>query len=150
MSVVLSESDIVARLAERVCQRLARSVIAHLQSMDDALLSGKNSGLKNTWEEICVQLQLEVSFSWEAYDETVRGLADGLVAALPLLAKQAVWQQTPEGIEWCCEASDDRTSYPVGDDDITDYLLRNYVYAAAANWSNKRIRSYLERSYVAD
>jgi hypothetical protein len=118
--------------------------------MDNALLSGEGSGLKNTWDEICVQLQWEESFSWRAYDETVRGLADGLVEALPPFEKQAVWLQTPEGIEWSCEASDERTSYPVAEDEITNYLLREYVYAAATNWSNKRIRAYLERSYSTD
>jgi hypothetical protein len=34
---------------------------------------------------------------------------------------------------------------PVATDDIAAHLLRDYIYRAAADWSNARIRAYLDR-----
>jgi hypothetical protein len=36
-------------------------------------LSGDDSELKTTWDEICAQVQYEHSIFWETYDEIVRG-----------------------------------------------------------------------------
>ena len=75
MSRSLSDAAVVRELAEQICRRLTRRMIATLQKMNNGLLSGDDSGLKNAWDEICAQLQFEESFSWDVYDETVRGLA---------------------------------------------------------------------------
>ena len=37
----------------------------------DFLLSGDDSKLENLWEEICIQKQVEESFHWDAYDNTI-------------------------------------------------------------------------------
>jgi hypothetical protein len=34
---------------------------------------------------------------------------------------------------------------PTYDPDITDYILHKYLLPAAENWSNRRIRAYLDR-----
>jgi hypothetical protein len=146
----LSESAIIADVSQRACQRLAHKVIGELQRMDDALLSPEGSGLQNTWDEICVQVQHEESFSWRAYDDTVRALVDGLVAELRAFERESIWLQTPEGTDWDCEEPEQRESNPVYDSDITNYLLREYIYSAAANWSNSRIRAYLDQRVVHD
>ena len=52
MSRTLSETEVVRALAEQVCRRLTRRLIATLQKMNNGLLSGEDSGLKNTWDEI--------------------------------------------------------------------------------------------------
>jgi hypothetical protein len=104
MSRSLSDAAVVRELAEQICRRLTRRMIATLQKMNNGLLSGDDSGLKNAWDEICAQLKFEESFSWDVYDETVRGLA----------------------------ASDIERLLP-------------YVYSEACNWSNRRIRTYLDR-----
>jgi len=70
MSRSLSDAAVVRELAEQICRRLTRRMIATLQKMNNGLLSGDDSGLKNAWDEICAQLQFEESFSWDVYDET--------------------------------------------------------------------------------
>jgi hypothetical protein len=35
-------------------------------------------------------------------------------------------------------------------EEIVEYLVNEYVYSEASNWSNRRIRTYLERSCCRD
>jgi hypothetical protein len=145
-----SETRIVQALAESVCQRISRKTIRALQSMTDAnmLLSGDDSGLISVWEEICVQLQNEESFSWDAYEETIRTFVDSYVDELSNYEREAVWLQTPEGEDWDSELDEERESYPVFNDDITNYIVNDYVLSKGNDWSNSRIRAYLDRSYL--
>jgi hypothetical protein len=140
MSSTLSESLIVMNLAEQVCQRITRKVIRDLQVLDNGLQVGDDSGLTNAWEEICVQVQY-----WEDYDLTVSQTISLEVAELLPHEREAVWLQTPEGEDWDSNGEESRAEYPVAVDDIVEYLKKEYVYTAAANWSNKRIRKYVDR-----
>ena len=70
--------------------------------------------------------------------------ADERVATLLPFERDAVWLQTTEGIEWSIKDLDERLSDPVLCDDITDFLLREYIYRPAANWSNDRIRAQID------
>ena len=150
MSRTLSETGVVRALAEQVCRRLTRRLIATLQKMNNGLLSGEDSGLKNTWDEICTQIQFEESFSWDVYDETVRGLAASDVEKLLPHEREAIWLQTNAADDWDCEDESERPPYPVSNDDIVDYLVHEYIYSEAGNWSNQRIRVYLDRSSRTD
>lgn len=135
----LYESAIVQAVAEQVCRRLTRKIIATLQQVNGALQSGNHSGLKNTWDEICAQLQFEESCLWDAYDETVRGLTKPEVEKLLPHERGAVWLQTRAGDKWG-EDESAREPYPVLNDDIVEYVISENLYREAANWSNRRIR----------
>lgn len=150
MSRALSESAVVCELAEHICERITRSIIATLQRMNNGLLSGDDSGLENTWDEICVQVQCEASFSWDAYDETVRGLVRADVEKLLPHERDAIWLQTPAADNWDCEDESRRAPYPVVGDDIVEYLITEHVYREAGNWSNRRIRKYLNPGSLGD
>ncbi len=150
----LSESRIVCALAETVCRRVTRKVIRELQRMGPetcggSLLSGEDSGLKTVWDEICVQVQGEESFSWGAYETTVASLVDGLAEELSDLEREAVWLQTPQGEDWYVDDEDQRNPYPVSNTDIEEYL-RKLVLDAAADWTNPQIRTFLDRCYAQD
>jgi len=145
MSDKLSESTIVRAVADQAARRIARKVVAALQKMDDTM-SGDDSELETTWDEICVQVQYEQSFYWDAYDQTVRSILAGHVAELPKHEREAIWLQSNAGNDWDCKDAEDREAYPVSDDDIVDYLANEYVYEEAGRWSNARIRAYLDRS----
>jgi len=67
----LSESSIVRTVAELAARRITRKVIKEPRQMTDTM-SGDDSELKTTWDEICAQVQYEESFHWDAYDHTVR------------------------------------------------------------------------------
>jgi len=145
MSEGLSESKIVSTVATEAARRITRKVIAFLRQMTDTM-SDDDSELKTTWDEICVQVQDEKSFYWDAYDETVRAIVRGYTAELPKHEQEAIWLQTNAGFDWDCAEPEDRDAQPVSDDDIVDWLIDEYIYAEADNWSNARIRAYLERS----
>jgi hypothetical protein len=146
MTTELSEWRIVRRLAEQVCKRVTRKVIRALQGMNDGLQSGDDSGLINTWEEICAQSQVGESDLWEAYDETLIQVLSNEVAKLQEYERDAVWLQTPQGERWDADDEDSRRKYPVAEDDIVEYPKDGYVYSAASDWTNKRIRKYVEQN----
>src|SRR5436309_3104975 len=150
MSRTLSESSVVRALADQVCKRLTRRLIATLQKLNNGLLSGQDSGLKNTWDEICAQVQFEESFSWDVYDEAVRAVAASDVEKLLPHEREAIWLQTTAADDWDCEDESRRHPYPVLNEEIVNYLVGEYIYSQAGNWSNHRLRSYLDRSSRAD
>jgi len=112
--------------------------------MTEERQSGADSGLANVWDEICVQKQGDYSFYWDAYDETARQFALSEVTKLEPHEQAAIWLQTTEGEEWCYEDEDDREKDPVIHDTVVDYIVDEYLYAAASNWTNVRIRTFLE------
>jgi hypothetical protein len=141
----LPEMEIIRALADETCSRITRKTIAQLQRMRDALHSRQDSGLRDAWDEICVQLQDGLSIFWDACDLTVRSYLAGNVSNLRVFEREAVWMKTPEGDSWDCDVEEDREPCPVNDDEIIDYLAQDYVYRAACNWSNPRIRAFLDR-----
>jgi DNA phosphorothioation-dependent restriction protein DptG len=146
MTPTLSESLIVWRLAEVACQRVSRKAIRALQKMAEGLQSGDDSGLVNTWEEICIQVQSEQSIMWDAYEETIRQILSEEVTKLPAYEREAIWLQTQEGETWDADDEDSQHEYPVAQDEVIEYLKDKYVYSAAGEWSNGRIRKYLEQT----
>jgi hypothetical protein len=67
----LSETGIVKKVAAQAAERVSRRTISALQKRTETT-SGDDSGFKTVWDEVCVQVQYERSFYWDAYDETVR------------------------------------------------------------------------------
>ncbi len=113
------------------------------------LTSGQDSGLTNVWDEVCVQVQLERSVLWYAYEQTVRTLVEHQVNELAPFERSALWLQTEAGIAWSCSANgEDGAPLPILDDVVPELL--SDVWSAAANWSNPRIRTYLDDAASVD
>jgi len=55
--------------------------------------------------------------------------------------------QTDNGSQW--EAHEDE-DIPAADGDIADYILRDHVLSAAANWTNHRIEKFVAKSLEID
>jgi hypothetical protein len=148
------ESRIAAELADATCKRVARQVRHALQRMTDCRLSGEDSGLKNTWEELCAQVQFQESFAWPAYEEIVQLLLGNHVRSLRRFELEAVWVQTKTGQDWLFD--DDAQDHtldprpPINESEVVDHLREEYVHKEAADWSNPRIRDYLDRSTPTD
>src|SRR5262249_6737506 len=140
-------SLIVADLARTVCERIARRVRIALQRMTDQRLYGDDSILRNTWDELCVELQDQQSLAWSAYEETVRACVTGHVAGLPRFELEAVWLQTDDAFD----RIDLEEELPPGsrpavyDAAVIDHIIRDYVYPLASDWSNARIQAHLDR-----
>ncbi len=144
MTAALSPTAIVAAVADCAAQRITRRATLALQQMPSDLC-GEGSGLANIWNEMCVQVQHERSFAWNAYDQTARAVVDALVEDLLPHEKAALWLQADTGIDWDSDDPAERATNPVATEDIVAHLLRDYIYVAAASWFNDRIRAYFHR-----
>ena len=146
----LSEHQIVRDLAEALSRRLVSACIRDLQSMSgDVLLSGEFSGLRNVWDEICVQQQCEHSFFWQTYLDCIDTFIAARLEDLQPYELDALWLLTREGDDWAYEDEDRRETYPVLRDQVVS-SLQDEVLTQALDWSNDRIARYLERSYDRD
>jgi len=149
MSRALSESTIVREVAGVACARIARKTIADLKRMKGTL-SGDDSKLKTTWDEICVEVQDEHSANWDAYEKTVRSVVHAYAGELVPYEREAIWLQTKSGIAWDSDDLESREDSPVFDDEIIDYITTEHVYAEADRFSNSRIRNFLDRTTIRD
>jgi len=145
------EDRIVRDLADVVCKRIARQTRMALTKMTDCRLSGDDSVLKNSWEEICVQLQGEESVCWSAYEATINALITGYVGELKRFELESVWLQTDDALDLMDDEiernrpSEDRPG--VNDGSVVDYIRKDYVLSLASDWSNNRIRKYIDSGY---
>ena len=132
--------------AERLVQRLMRRLIAALRKMNhpSMLLSGQDSGLKTVWEEICVQRQGEESYEWHAYERTLCVLINGELDELSHDEEVDLWFLTQEGSDWLSEHEEDE-EHPEPNDSETEDLLSNRLLSCAGDYTNRRIRAYVER-----
>lgn len=85
--------------ADAAAERVCAEVIEAMKGYNEGL-SGKDSGLANAWEEICVQVQGEHSAFWNVYLETMHPHVVSAVEALPERDRRALWLQTDTGSEW--------------------------------------------------
>ena len=74
-------------------------------------LSGDDSELKNTWDEICVQVQGDQSFFWDAYKQCLNNTVAGALLDLEPYELEAVYLQTEEAWEWEDEDPETREPY---------------------------------------
>ena len=132
--------------AEQLAQRLVRRFISALRKLNNPsmLLSSQDSGLKTVWDEICVQCQVDRFFVWDAYEMTIHAIIDGTVETLPRDEQVDLWLLTDAGWDWLYDQEDDQAQPEIVLSEITD-LLRQRLLEAAEEYSNRRIRAYVER-----
>ena len=142
---------IVSDLAKQECEKIAGRVIRSLQKRTDRLSIGdyfgfedrSQSGLKNLWDEICVQLiEAEYSPFWEYFELEVMNLIQKEVEKLPSFAQKAIWLQTDE-------SDDPDLADGIYFDAVYEYIAKEYVYEAARNWKNIRIMRFLHGEYAS-
>lgn len=139
------EEYIVKNVAFSACGRVSKQVRLSLQRTKEGMQSGDDSGLNNVWEEMCVQVQEGPSPVWEAYVHTVHKLVAKELKSLQRFEMEAIWLQTASGSEWALDYGEDMEGVPVIEDEVINHVMEHFLYADAENWSNKRIRVYLDR-----
>jgi hypothetical protein len=144
-----NEIDIVKALASEIARKITKKTIFALQRMNYTL-SGDDSGLTTVWDEICVQVQEEESYHWSIYDLTVRSLVDYDVSQLKHFERLALWIQTESYDDWESEKQDNEQFPAVFDGDIVDYLLAEFIYSEAMDWTNAKIRKYIDQKNQYD
>jgi hypothetical protein len=140
---------VLSHVADQALDRIVGRVIRTVQGLKDGLLCGDDAGLTNTWDEICVQIQSGPSIYWELCDETVRPIVEGHLAALTRVELEAAWLVTDEGFEWAWDHKETVDPIPVCLEDVVDATMER-LYARADDWSNERIRAFVERSFRTD
>lgn len=163
MDLIDYRDEIITSIAETACNKLTKKVIRELQGMTKDLLSGEDSGLKNIWDEICVQVRFEHSIYWGVYLNVIETIIGSELDKRDLTIRTAIWLQSDEGRTWAEEEDDyqdykedpdyheyrnrESTKPDVNDFETSYYILHNYVLSAADNWTNKRIEDYLSSYY---
>lgn len=85
---------------------VAKAVAALKSMKGNSLLSGDDSGLRNVWEEVCVQVQGEESFYWDTYLDVIDDLLTAFVEELSQQDRLALWLRTEAGYDWLDEVND--------------------------------------------
>lgn len=144
MTPSIYEWSVISEFADQICKRICNRVVRYLRSITDTL-SGDDSSLTNAWEEICAQVQFEQSIYWDIYEGVIDQAIGEEVKGLPPHELAAVWFQTPEGEDWGSTDGSDRKE-PYMDRQQIVAVIRAYVLSTAGNYTNARIRKYLDRS----
>ena len=141
------QEKILLDIAKRNFERIATNTIRNMQGYKDGLLSGDDTVLKNAWDEICVQVQYERSFYWFAYLEMMEQYVRYEVQKLSEEIQMALWIETSEGYDWSGEVGDVPSDV---ESSIVDHIIHAHVLEQAADWTNERIRYFLERTAIRD
>lgn len=139
--------------ATEATDRVATEIIAWLKSMP-ATLSGDDTPLRNVWEELCVQLQVDESFYWAAYEETIRLDIHARVEALATVTRMAIWLQTDEGSDWFSDLDYDKRhseNFPPSFlDENIDSVIYEIICQRAYDYQSEGIDKFEESIYGSD
>jgi len=171
------KDKIITTVAEKACQQVAAKVIKTLRDEKKGLQSGDDSGLINIWDEICVQMQREQSEMWDLYQDMITGFVEAELCKLDSSVIESIWLQTVNGEVWDEENQSNEEANIIGhnDDnefyfidiaprekfvdnvipdsveysteDVTNYIVDDYILKKASDFTNKRIQKYLDSDY---
>jgi len=140
--------EIVYEFADFLANKISNKVERKLKKLKEGCMqSADDSGLINLWEEICVQMQFEEYFCWDLYEKLIEDYIESQVDLLLPYEKTALWLQTEKGINWEIENEGKDGSFTYIVNDIVKYIAEKYIYSKAREYSNVRIRRYLDVSY---
>ncbi len=121
---------------------IAQEVIEQLITLTgkEFLLSGDDSGLKNVWEEICVQVQGEYSFYWDAYEITMEE------QIISIFEERSEFIQQVVGY-WARQNDDSLPDEEIDEDyfDLDQCVrgIKEFILSDAEDYTNQRIEKYL-------
>lgn len=141
------EQHLAAAWASQLSETSIKDAIQSLEEMDSQEMLSGDSGLKNVWEEVCVQVQDEQSFFWETYVETMEGLLAGFVELLDANARLALWTRTESGRDYIDDhQADDEAALDIPVDAVEIVaMLMDGLLSAAANHESPSISRFLQR-----
>jgi hypothetical protein len=108
-------------------------------------LCGDDFPLANLWEDICVQEQQQDRsvFLEETYEASLLDFLEGEVDDRDETTRWAIWHRTDAGIDWRVDDSEPPEKW--SSEELGRFILYHYVLPAAEEYSNARIRRYIER-----
>lgn len=136
---------IISDLADALCKKIAKQVVEELQELkEDNLLSGEDSGLKNVWDEICVQVQKEQSIYWDMYISVIHSIIEKSMKLIAPYEKMAIWWQSDDPEKTLTEDCKDVKGYIFNMEAITEYICKEHILPIAADYTNPAIEAYLD------
>jgi hypothetical protein len=135
---------IIASISEHECKRIARKVVRALQGMTEGMQSGDDSGLANLWDEVCVQVQGQLSIMWDYYEDIMLQMIEKQVHLLSVELTKAIWLQTDNGFDWDSD-EDESSDMEYSEYDIVDHILSQFVLTLAADPKNLRIEKFINK-----
>ncbi|WP_296211239.1 hypothetical protein [Psychrobacter sp. UBA3480] len=136
--------DIAAALSKSHSKKITKQTIRYMQSFDTALDMGY---LRNLWDDVCYQRQKEQAPFWSYYDDMILQSVSSKLEKLSQHEIYAIWLQDPnlyyqlDDIDIGKEHIDKSPPYCV--DDISRYIMNEYIYREAESWRNDRLRQLL-------
>ena len=146
--IMIDLMRIATAFGETVGKTCARRVMKALRAITELQVSGDDSGLKNTWEEICVQVRDERFFSWSIHEDLMIRMVQGEVEALREHQLHAAWLCTKPGEDWQYTDEEDREEPTTDKDEVVQWIYEAHLIPLADRFTNKRIEAYLDRSYL--
>lgn len=144
---------LIGKQSEEILRKLVRKFKKHAQNLKgDCLLLGDDSGLKNAWDEICVDLQGEWTVFHSVFLSFIEQYtSDILFNALTELEKTILWTQTREFEDWLKEIeenSNETVQYSIDFfntryDDAVKELISDAILTEAMDYTNSRVEKYL-------
>lgn len=137
----LTESLCISHIQNYHSKFIVDKVIRALKRQKKLLLSGEESGLKNLWEEYCVQLQQERSYHFETYIETLKNFIDDEISKQPQEIQKVLDFSENENFDKEDEFENNEFHY--SRDNAIDEILKE-INTISLNFENKNIRKYLD------
>lgn len=133
-----------ADLSKSLSEKITRQTIRYMQSFDTALDMGY---LRNLWDDVCYQRQKEQAPFWSYYDDMILKFVSSKLEKLSQYEIYAIWLQDLdsyyqlEDAEVVEEKIDKNPPYCI--EDISRYVMNEYIYKEAESWRNDRLRQLL-------
>lgn len=143
-------SNVAIKLSDKSCKKIASKTIRWMRGFDTQLL--EIDGLKNSWDDVCYQIQKEKSFYWSHYDDMVASNILSLLAEQEDYEVNSIWLQTNDVDYQLSELWSDgmiidnqyKAIYlSCYIHDIARYITGEYIYKQAEDWRNDRLRQFL-------
>lgn len=152
------QNELLTDHATKLIANLSDSIIRHLRGItwDSGMMqSPKSNGLKNLWDEICVQVQRDYSLYWDAYEDYIWSIVEELVRKLSKEEKLLIWMESDSFSDWAdtFDADDDCDKafsqvFPEGyENNAVIQTIYDDVISRASNYRNRRITTFLEQDY---
>lgn len=150
--MLLSEHPIcrvIAEHARTLASRIGQEVVSDLKKITEPLLSGDETILTSVWLEICVQVQGEESYFWDAYLQLMRDAALSRLLPVSSAELEMLWMQTEPGWDWAWDVVNCGEEPPpphpgVDDEAIAQWIIREFVKPAAEADDHELIAQFFQ------
>lgn len=149
MTPIKSDFQLLLALCRIHVDAISTSVIDQLKALrgDDYLLSGDDSGLENTWEEICVQAQGEGSFHGDVYEEVISNFIIGELEKQPSAIQILLSYVGSVDSEF--EYGEDENPYGIFHEAAIKEIMDN-IMMKAGYYESENISRYLDDDFSDD